>query len=46
MLLSVTGTRDAHRYVIPGTAQVATQAVSLSGTQIIGVDGNPVQFKG
>mmetsp|Transcript_13633 Transcript_13633/g.41196 ORF Transcript_13633/g.41196 Transcript_13633/m.41196 type:complete len:948 (-) Transcript_13633:1152-3995(-) len=33
-------------YVIPGTAQVATQAVSLSGTQIIGVDGNPVQFKG
>lgn len=34
------------RYVIPGSATVATQAVSLRGTQIIGVDGKPVQFKG
>lgn len=35
-----------YRYVVPGTPTVAVQAVSLSGTKIIGVDGKEVQFRG
>ena len=31
---------------MPGTPTVAKQAVSLSGTKIIGVDGNEVQLRG
>jgi hypothetical protein len=31
---------------VPGTPTVAKQAVSLSGTKLIGVDGNEVQLRG